>query len=538
MKMLLKDPNKIPQINIDGEISNDDESDGNEDWDRLVQGSDLNLYFSSDSDESSTNFGVDFLDGADFSGDDSNYYFSDDESAHFRLRSFLSQSDDGGEIVQEHVNQDYTSDENNDLVPGDDADDLHGEGRDDNGNNPVRKDEGDVLFDPPLYILRYSFVMEMLHRAKLEFGNLKKVVDLGCSEGKFLKHFRNGRGATEELIGVDIDGDILAKTATHVKPLVANYLNPQDNPFQIELLKGSVADMDKRLYQSDAVCAIELVEHLHPPELDQFPKTVFGSIQPKVAIITTPNREYNVLFNNFDRQFRHPDHKFEWTRHEFKEWVDGILTQYPEYRVEYRGVGYSDLQPNVGPCSQAAVFWRSQDAPYRELPPTTCIEFESIVKFVYPVDTRTREDKIVQEVSYYSRSIAQMMRSEKEVLDLDVCYDSPTSVSVPVQDIIAQSSVNKLCSNADELLSICAENGIKVQGSTVVVEFEDPDIDYDHCELFGTHEYDLQNGVVTDCPCFVEHEDIDGEGDPLLFAHRDNDLDHSSPLQEEDDWSW
>lgn len=39
--------------------------------------------------------------------------------------------------------------------------------------------------------------------------------------------------------------------------------------------------------------------------------------------MTTPNFEFNVLFPDFKqgvRKFRHPDHKFEWTRAEFEAW--------------------------------------------------------------------------------------------------------------------------------------------------------------------------------------------------------------------------
>ena len=54
--------------------------------------------------------------------------------------------------------------------------------------------------------------------------------------------------------------------------------------------------------------AIELIEHLPNDVLELFPKTVFGCMKPKIVILTTPNQEYNVLFNNFEGPFRHYDH--------------------------------------------------------------------------------------------------------------------------------------------------------------------------------------------------------------------------------------
>ena len=61
------------------------------------------------------------------------------------------------------------------------------------------------------------------------------------------------------------------------------------------------------------------IEHLEPDVLAHLPNSVFGCLQPDVAVITTPNSEFNVVFPNFEG-FRHIDHKFEWTREEFKQW--------------------------------------------------------------------------------------------------------------------------------------------------------------------------------------------------------------------------
>lgn len=54
--------------------------------------------------------------------------------------------------------------------------------------------------------------------------------------------------------------------------------------------------------------------------LQWLPVIIFGKIQPFIVIITTPNVEYNVVFDMGERKFRHEDHKFEWTRAEFETW--------------------------------------------------------------------------------------------------------------------------------------------------------------------------------------------------------------------------
>lgn len=61
------------------------------------------------------------------------------------------------------------------------------------------------------------------------------------------------------------------------------------------------------------------IEHLNESTLRDAPRNVFGYIQPSVAMFSTPNADFNVLFPNMTG-FRHPDHKFEWTRDQFQSW--------------------------------------------------------------------------------------------------------------------------------------------------------------------------------------------------------------------------
>lgn len=127
--------------------------------------------------------------------------------------------------------------------------------------------------------------------------------------------------------------------------------------FRHYFLQGSVAVKDSRLLEVDVVTSIELIEHLESEVLTQFPVNVFGQIRPKHVILSTPNVEFNVLFNK-KKQFRHWDHKFEWTRSQFKVWCDKICDEYG-YKVYFTGVGKPPtFKSEVGFCSQFAVFTR------------------------------------------------------------------------------------------------------------------------------------------------------------------------------------
>ena len=59
-------------------------------------------------------------------------------------------------------------------------------------------------------------------------------------------------------------------------------------------------------------------------------------------------------------KFRHPDHRFEWTRHEFKQWADVICQRYG-YEVEIDPVGPVDEK--LGAPTQMATFTKSDGGP-------------------------------------------------------------------------------------------------------------------------------------------------------------------------------
>ena len=98
---------------------------------------------------------------------------------------------------------------------------------------------------------------------------------------------------------------------------------------------------------AEFVSCIELIEHINPEDHPGLVKTIFGSIQPKMAVITTPNGEFNDYWATMPHgKYRHPDHRFEWTRNEFKTFVESVLELYPEYSVTYDGIVRVSIKPS------------------------------------------------------------------------------------------------------------------------------------------------------------------------------------------------
>ncbi|XP_026201989.1 small RNA 2'-O-methyltransferase [Anabas testudineus] len=210
----------------------------------------------------------------------------------------------------------------------------------------------DPMFSPALHRQRHQFVVDFVKENKP-----KKVADLGCGECTLLKKLKFHR-EIELLVGVDINGAKVKKKMNGLAPISTDYLQPSYDQLRIELYQGSVTQIDARLRGFDLVTSIELIEHLSLAHVEKFSEVVFGYMTPLAVIVSTPNSDFNPLLPGL-AGFRHSDHKFEWTRAEFRSWALKVCLEFG-YEVEFTGVGQapSGLQEQVGFCSQIGVFHR------------------------------------------------------------------------------------------------------------------------------------------------------------------------------------
>jgi 3' terminal RNA ribose 2'-O-methyltransferase Hen1 len=177
----------------------------------------------------------------------------------------------------------------------------------------------------------------------------KRVLDLGCSHGNLLRRLLDDK-QFEQIVGLDVSHRALeiASERLHLDRL------PERQRNRIQLLHGSLIYRDQRLAGFDAAAVIEVIEHLDPPRLAAFERVLFEFAKPQTVIVTTPNVEHNVRFETLPAgQFRHRDHRFEWTRSQFQAWADKVASSFG-YAVRYLPVGPEDAE--VGPPTQMAVF--------------------------------------------------------------------------------------------------------------------------------------------------------------------------------------
>lgn len=185
--------------------------------------------------------------------------------------------------------------------------------------------------------------------AVLRASGAKRVLDLGCGEGKLIRELLKEKQFAE-IVGLDV---AIRSLEVAQRRLKLERL-PTMQAERVKLLHGSLMYRDQRLEGFDAAAVVEVVEHLDPPRLSAFERVLFEFARPRTVVLTTPNREYNVKWETLPAgRFRHPDHRFEWTRQEFQEWARGVAGRFG-YVVRFVAVGPEDEK--LGPPTQLAVF--------------------------------------------------------------------------------------------------------------------------------------------------------------------------------------
>ena len=213
---------------------------------------------------------------------------------------------------------------------------------------PEIKNAGEETLETPIRLNDQR--METVTTALLACG-AKRVVDLGCGEGRLLRELKPHR-QFEEIVGVDASLHSLERAEKRLK---LDHMAERQRA-RFKLLHGALTYRDRRLEGYDAATLVEVIEHVDPDRLPALERVLFEFMTPPTVIITTPNREYNALFEGMaPGAMRHRDHRFEWGRAEFEGWAARVATAHA-YQVRFQPIGPVDEA--LGAPTQMAVFTR------------------------------------------------------------------------------------------------------------------------------------------------------------------------------------
>jgi len=185
--------------------------------------------------------------------------------------------------------------------------------------------------------------------AALKSCRARSVIDIGCGEGNLLNLLVRER-QFEKIAGTDVSHLALERAAKKLKLDEAGDIMKN----RITLFQSSLTYKDTRFAGFDAACVIEVIEHLDISRLAAFERVLFEYAKPRSVVLTTPNREYNVKYENVGEDgLRHGDHRFEWTREEFHKWAKKTAEKYG-YTVRFSEIGEAD--ETLGAATQMGVF--------------------------------------------------------------------------------------------------------------------------------------------------------------------------------------
>ena len=171
-----------------------------------------------------------------------------------------------------------------------------------------------------LNTMRYEAITKQVQKLPHGF-----VIDMGAGEGKLTEQLAQVK-TIDKLYAVDPSNRALAK--------MTKRFSEADFAVIPTIQWGSLYYEEERFREADVFILCEVIEHINEERLPQIMELITNTYTPKNIIITTPNAEYNRVYEL--QQMRHDDHRFEWTRSEFQAWCKAVA---PQYNLHFEGIG-------------------------------------------------------------------------------------------------------------------------------------------------------------------------------------------------------
>lgn len=157
--------------------------------------------------------------------------------------------------------------------------------------------------------LKYGDTLQMRRTFVQEHLTYKNsIVDVGCGEGHYIG-MAGKIGNKNQYYAIDIDESCRQTVRKRAKKMGLKNVHILD-ALDLDVMGFEIADF--------LLC--EVIEHMPVEEAEKLVNLCLSNSRCNSIIITTPNRDFN--FHYFDEsKFRFPDHLFEFSEEEFKEWL-------------------------------------------------------------------------------------------------------------------------------------------------------------------------------------------------------------------------
>lgn len=203
---------------------------------------------------------------------------------------------------------------------------------------------------PQVAIRNHIFRMDMVMQELRGALPLSGILDLGCGDGALIRHISKSNPDDIPLIGIDEWQERIKRARSF------------DYKGNVMFLEGSVLDIPNSLKNEEgifelihnigAVVLLEVIEHIEPDNVQKVVDGVFGYLQPKTVVITTPDA---TSLKCSPSRMIEMGHKFEWTGEEFGEWASRVISNYDGYSSRISSVNGPEF---VRP-TQMATFTRN-----------------------------------------------------------------------------------------------------------------------------------------------------------------------------------
>ncbi|WP_411349141.1 methyltransferase domain-containing protein [Paenibacillus sp. WLX2291] len=196
---------------------------------------------------------------------------------------------------------------------------------------------------PRLNELRYQAVVEQIGA----LPQRQTIIDFGAGEGKLSERLAR-IGGVKQVWAVEPSAYAGVRALERFADMQASGAGTVP-----QLATGSLFYRDDRWSGADVMILCEVIEHIDALRLPMVMRTLLDEYRPQTLILTTPNREYNAVYEMEQDDIRHTDHRFEWSRQQFadfcREW-----SKYGGYEMNMHGIG--EVSVEYGQPTQMAVF--------------------------------------------------------------------------------------------------------------------------------------------------------------------------------------